>query len=301
MISASPKGFVERPACPLCASEKKRSLIRLPYSHPVLKNFLDNLHKHRLPEAFVLNEVYDVVQCLDCGFVWQLFIPNEDQMAVLYEHIVSAEESLEKKKSAPFSLFSGYASEMEVIYSLFKQNPCQVKVLDFGMGWGFWAVMARAFGFRTAGHEVSLSRMEYARQKGIDLIAWEAIPDSGFDFINADQVFEHIPRPLETLRHLVRGLRPKGVIRLSVPNGRKIGRPLTPETLLPVFPLIYPLEHINCFNPLSLENLGKHAGLKPLGAIGPGLKSILTKAGRTIFPGSRLFKRSTTQYFLKVF
>jgi len=301
MTTTSQNGFIERTICELCGSGRRRSLINLPYSHRALKDYLDSFYKNRLPREFVINETFELVRCQDCGFVWQHYVPNEEQMAILYEHIISAEESLEKKKCSPFSFFSEYASEMFIIASLCKGNPCQINVLDFGMGWGYWSLMAKGFGFKTSGFEVSKTRMEYAQHNGITIITWESIPGSNFDFVNAEQVFEHIQKPLETLRYLLQGLRKDGIIRIAVPNGRKIRRSLTSETLSPILPIIHPLEHINCFSPASLENLGRQAGLRVLPGVGPGFKSKLIKIGKILLPNNRIFKRGSTLYFQKVF
>jgi len=48
------------------------------------------------------------------------------------------------------------------------------------------------------------------------------LPDADFDFINVDQVFEHLPYPRATLANLTTKLRAGGVVRISVPNGRRV-------------------------------------------------------------------------------
>lgn len=53
-------------------------------------------------------------------------------------------------------------------------------------------------------------------------MSWEEIPQHQFDFINTEQVFEHIPKPLETLRYLKKALKTNGVLKISVPTANDI-------------------------------------------------------------------------------
>ncbi len=101
------------------------------------------------------------------------------------------------------------------------------------------------------------------------MLSWEAIPDRQFDVINADQVFEHLPEPLVTLRQLRRALKPGGLLKISVPDGRSVKRNLgygdwlatadSPRSLNPVAPL----EHINCFTRHVLIVMAAEVGLRP--------------------------------------
>ena len=104
------------------------------------------------------------------------------------------------------------------IISWFKKAPSSLKFFDFGMGWGEWALMAKAFGCRSYGAELSNICIEYAKANGINIVSWDEIPQSQFDFINTEQVFEHISNPLQTLCHLKKGLKANGLLKISVPT-----------------------------------------------------------------------------------
>ncbi len=129
--------------------------------------------------------------------------------------------------------------------------------------------MARAFGGEAYGTELSISRITYAQSEGIKVIAWDEIPEHRFDFINTEQVCEHLPQPLETLRYLAASLRPNGLIKISVPNGSDFKRRLkaadwtAPKFYRNSLNAAAPLEHINCFNYQSLLRMADLAGLKP--------------------------------------
>ena len=112
------------------------------------------------------------------------------------------------------------------------------------------------------------SGVAYAQANGIKVVDWDDIPGHGFDVINADQVFEHIPNPLETLNHLKKGLAPGGIIKIDVPRPADIDRTLAVMDWTAAkysknsLNDVAPLEHINCFRQSSLRELAKQAGMK---------------------------------------
>jgi SAM-dependent methyltransferase len=135
---------------------------------------------------------------------------------------------------------------------------------------------------------------------GIDIIGWSDIPQERFDFINAEQVFEHISDPVPTLKHLVSALKPKGIVRINVPNGWDIERRLAkcdwdaPKGSRDSLNAIAPLEHINCFNKKALVVLAARAGLT-LVSITPKIRmgpSLLQFTVRDLLrPGYDTFRR----------
>ncbi|MEP7258285.1 MAG: class I SAM-dependent methyltransferase, partial [Flavitalea sp.] len=161
-----------------------------------------------------------------------------------------------------------FAAEIINLLAYFKTNAYETKFLDFGMGWGKWCLMAKAFGIDSYGMELSVERIEYAKKSGIKVISWDEVPDNQFDFINTEQVFEHIPAPLETMRHLSQALKPNGIIKISVPNGNDISNKLkvmdwgakrkAKNSLM----VVTPLEHINCYRTKSIITMGEKCGLE---------------------------------------
>lgn len=136
------------------------------------------------------------------------------------------------------------------------------------MGWGKWCYMAKAFGCDSYGTELSKSKIEYAKKNGIKVITWDEIPKHRFDFINTEQVFEHIPNPLETLCYLKRAIKPNGLIKISVPNCKNIKKKLkindwmAPKSSKNSLNPVSPLEHINCFNQSSIIKMANIAGFE---------------------------------------
>jgi SAM-dependent methyltransferase len=136
---------------------------------------------------------------------------------------------------------------------------------DKGMqaGWGYWSRMAQAHGFDVVGFELSKQRSEHARQMGITVIDSLPATEAGFDFVYANQVFEHLPDPVQALQDICRQLKPGGIVYLRVPDGRGVAARLEQQGWSPELEAIHPLEHINCFTRKTLQGFASEAGLKP--------------------------------------
>ena len=261
--------FVERHDCPACGGSEGQVLLSVPFTDVRVLGFIASYYGGRVPNEIIAGVPYEIRSCPRCALLWQGWILDEAGMRVLYEDWISAEDSLAKKRDAELPLFAGYAREMEAIAALVGRKQAEVSVLDFGMGWGYWCRMAQAFGFHVSGYEVSRRRVEHARQMGVDAINdWSALSRHDFDFINCEQVIEHLPDPLETLRGLTGLLRTGGVIRVSVPDGRGMAERILQSEWRAAKDALHPLEHINCFTHPALCGLAETAGLNWLASSG---------------------------------
>jgi predicted SAM-dependent methyltransferase len=136
------------------------------------------------------------------------------------------------------------------------------------MGWGAWALLVKGLGINSYGSELSNIQVENAKLNGIITLNWEEIPLFGFDFINAEQVFEHLNNPIETLIHLSSGLLKGGIIKISVPYASDLDRRLELMDWSAVkwsdnsLNIVSPLEHINCFRKETLYKMAELANLQ---------------------------------------
>ena len=220
--------FKTRTECPACASGRFRTLYQSPYDEPPIKEYLQAFYSPQgMVEAeYLSGAIYVLSECDVCGLVFQMDIPNEALMERLYEHWIDPKKALTQDHNRDLRYYSPYAEEIMRIISYFRTKPSSLCFLDFGMGWGNWALMAKAFGCDSYGTELSLARVAYATEHGVKVITWDEIPQHRFDLVNAEQVFEHIPEPLNTLRHVKMALKPNGVVKISVPPGNDIRRRL---------------------------------------------------------------------------
>ena len=263
--------FVVRESCPGCGSANTKTIYEQPFSKPPISDYLNDFYASRGKVEFEYLEGSDYIlnECNSCGMIFQKEIPNDELMDRLYGKWLDPEKALnDHNKRDGLSHYIYYAQEVMQLIAYFKKRPSQLKFFDFGMGWGRWALMAKAFGCVAYGSELSKDRIEHAKSNGIKVIEWDDFPNYKFDFINTEQVFEHIPEPLVTLRHLKKALAPEGLIKISVPTANDIERRLNLmdwkankyayNSLNPVAPL----EHINFYRRNSIVKMAEVVGLK---------------------------------------
>ncbi len=259
-------GFQQRECCPLCASNSNRLLCEIPYSDQRLAGFIERFYQDRIALESLQSTNYRIVLCQQCDFIYQDLILDEKGMQTLYEDWIDHQQSLHKKQTAETKLYRQYAGQIQTLARLLKQRPDQARILDYGMGWGYWSRMAQAHGFDVVGFELSKQRREYARKMGVTVIDRLPAELAGFDCVYANQVFEHLPDPMQALVDICQQLKPEGIVYIRVPDGRGVvarleQRGWSPE--LPELGAIHPLEHINCFTRRTLLSFAAKAGLKP--------------------------------------
>lgn len=264
--------FIARDGCPACLSTHSETLCAHSYVEPPMSNYIKSFYDATGPGAefeYLDGARYVLNECTHCGLIYQHEVPAPTLMERLYEHWLepkAVQRLVARERSAQFYLWC--AAEITRVLRFLGRPLEEVKFLDFGMGWGNWCLIAKGFGCEVFGAELSGVRVEHARRIGVEPVPWEQLGQQRFDFINAEQVFEHLANPLETLRHLRRALNPDGIIRINVPSGTDIRRRLaTADWLAPPesdrsLNDVAPLQHINCFNFQSLVSMARLAGLE---------------------------------------
>jgi hypothetical protein len=307
--------FITRTCCPACKSTSRKFIYSCKFLESPVRDYIEAFYAPQggVDFTYLERNRFALTECGDCGVIYQEEIPNEFLSEKLYEEWIDPKIALNQHlDSRDLSYYSGYAQEIMMLIAYIHEIPSQLKFFDFAMGWGRWAMMAIAFGCESYGLELSKSRQEYARAHGITVISWDEIPGYRFDAINAEEILEHIAEPLETLFHLKNSLKPKGIIKITVPDGHDVKRRLrTADWTAPKFSknslsAVSPLEHINCFNRASLTRMADLAGLEvvnmPLtiqyayaanwSGLKPALKNVLYPLYRSILKrGTYIFLR----------
>jgi len=151
--------------------------------------------------------------------------------------------------------------------------PARVPVvLDFGCNWGKWASMALAHGCEVYAVEVNRDAAAFCASRGIKMVTLADLKSLRFDFINVDQVMEHLSDPRGIAQALAASLKPGGMMKWSTPDHPQLPKllraaeasgtnaVLNRATLDP----LEPLEHVNLFSGAALEVLGRQVGLRPV-------------------------------------
>lgn len=250
--------LLERKKCPLCKNLSTHLLYKLSYRDPKLKKFLKEYYNNRLPVDLVSRYDYKLMECKYCKLIFQKFIPDKNFMIELYEKFISARDSLIKKKRNIINLKKKYHNELNLVKKIFNNN---VKVLEFGAGWGFWSYEAKKYGFDVSCLELSKNRINFMKNNNLNVIRNLKNKFNKYDFIYSDQVFEHIDNPKQTLELLELSLNRNGYILLNFPSAFCFKSKIN-NNYLPKKDAAHPLEHINLFNRSSIKFLIKNTNLK---------------------------------------
>ncbi len=265
--------FTARRKCPCCRSSVCNELYRAPYCSDPMREYLISFYSPQggVEFEYLQDQDYVLVECADCGLVYQREIPNDFLMRKLYEEWIDPKKCFDLyERTRGIRYFRHLSSEIVRIVSIFDRPPMNLKFLDFSMGWGHWCRIAQSFGCTVHGTEFSQARIDYAKSKGVTVIDYSEIANHRYDFINTEQVFEHLPDIRTPLNYLKGSLKPNGILKINVPNGWDIKQRLkkcdwtAPKGSKDSLNLIAPLEHINCFNHSSLVVLAQGAGLVPV-------------------------------------
>ena len=271
-MSGSP-WFDQRRQCPACASRRFRTLYESAYDQPPIKDYLEDFYSAigGVEAEYLKGSTYVLCECDVCRLIFQRDIPNAALMERLYERWIDPQKIFQRhQREHDLRYYSLYAQEIMQIVSRFRSVPSSLLFLDFGMGWGRWALMVKAFGCDSYGTELSNARVDHARANGLNVVDWDDIPTCRFDFINAEKVFEHIPHPLMTLRHLKLALKADGILRIHVPAARDMRRRLkimdwtAPKGSRNSLNPVAPLEHItpvDFYRRSSLIVMAREAGM----------------------------------------
>jgi SAM-dependent methyltransferase len=201
---------MERPACELCGSEDKR---------PVAAR----------TDLFLGGDtLFSMVECLQCGVVYQHPRPTQAEMDRFYPS--------DYQQYTPSVQAESWIRRIDRRYGLRKR--CKVitrhvkhgRLLDVGCATGdFLSEMKRQTGWSVAGIEPSYHAARYAQaQVGVPVIngVLNTAPfaSASFDAITMWDVLEHVYDPRTVIQETARLLRPGGVLVVNHPNLDSIDR-----------------------------------------------------------------------------
>ena len=257
----------ERHACPVCDAPARTPFYSRPYNADPVRGYLRHFYGGQLDEEALKHHDFDLCRCDKCGLVFQRWVPNEALLEYVYGQLAKAQpDVVASHRGLPVRL--RYQYDIERVLRYFGGDS-GTRVLDFGAGTGLWLEMAAALGCKTAACELDPSVAERLRHLGHSTHRLEDVGVEDFDFINTEQVFEHLVEPRRVLAQLAEGLRVGGILRISVPNGGDLESRLeTEDWMAPKgtptsLNCVAPLEHLNCFDHRSLQHLALEVGLEP--------------------------------------
>lgn len=164
-------------------------------------------------------------ECSACGLIQFFPRPFDDKSATSFYQQPDYMPRIQEKE------YFGYFKAIET-HLLSKINlNFNVKILDFGAGYCWYQKFFLSEGYQEV-HSLEIN--EYLAGFGRDQLklnnihtSSKTIPQSHFDVVISNQVFEHLSNPLKTLNEeILPFLKPGGCICISVPNWNSWNRPI---------------------------------------------------------------------------
>jgi SAM-dependent methyltransferase len=172
----------------------------------------------------VSGEVFELLRCSKCGFIFTQDPPDESGSGKFYEsadyisHTDSSRTLFEKTYQAVRKIMLRRKRNL-VIKTTRKKNGT---ILDIGSGTGHFLNIMKEAGWITTGIEINDDARKYAASHfGLNIISpvdLGSLPDNEFDSITLWHVAEHLHDLSGYFKNIRRLLRPGGSVIVALPN-----------------------------------------------------------------------------------
>lgn len=281
--------FHARTTCPVCEAGTFTTVFEAPYSDPSIVAFLESHYRDQgtVDMARFAGASYVVAHCGACDLLFQVNIPADDLLDYIYNQMIDpAKLSGIERDLITLDSVDKIAGEMATLFRLTGKAPSQITMLDYGLGYGRYARVARGMGATVYATEIGEEKRQIAASLGVQVIDDADIDTMQFDIVHTEQVLEHLIHPGRDFARLARAT---GILfKAAVPaRGNAMGL-LAKSGLPPVSPYyrvsqggraeanddavvsIQPLEHLNAYSPATMDWLASRNGLSLISRVRMG-------------------------------
>jgi SAM-dependent methyltransferase len=203
---------------------------------------------------------HNIVRCRECTMISIDPQPSFDELAELYPE--TYRKNVQEQPSADYFAFMDKraAAQRAFISSHFRVDR-ESKVLDIGCAAGSLLAAFAADTPNLEGYEPDILMAAAARDRlpasariHNELCDPATLPSETYDLITLSHIFEHVLDPVGFLRHLLRVIRPEGLVFIEVPNES------VSEVMRQVRAAYRGKLHLSYFNPTSLGHCAARSG-----------------------------------------
>lgn len=171
----------------------------------------------------ISQEIFEIVDCLSCGFRFTQNIPDQGSIGPYYQSEDYISHSDTKTGLINRLYHWGRSLMLQRKLHLIKKHAVLNKVLDVGSGTGYFLDFLQKNEYQAFGIEEDEGARAYAKKQfGVQVNAPEALLadqlDAPFGAITMWHVLEHVHKPDLYLQKFHRLLADQGVLLIAVPN-----------------------------------------------------------------------------------
>ncbi len=254
---------LKRRKCPNCGSMtiKAEMKFRLEQIYNLNESYNLDLFKKTFTE-YEDNIIYNI--CNECSLVYSKFIWPDSLLNEVYSNIINHDRSRQKiyDINKTLELVREWNSILRVLKFLGKKRTDELRILDFGCGWGDFIHVIDCRGVQIYGFDEDKIKIDEAKKNGCKIFS--SIDDlknnKPFDVIILNSVLEHIQDVNGVLQLLYELLNTNGLLITLVMDYRPRFIKLNYESIkkgeLPLTKNLNPIEHVNIYSYKTLkENL----------------------------------------------
>jgi SAM-dependent methyltransferase len=314
--------FVERKACPVCLSNETEALYSSPYTEDPVRAFVLSHYQGQgaVNLDYLRGTDFTLCDCKTCGTLYQRNVPNGFLLDKVYNEMISAATLFPREiNNLTIAMFNSIAGEMTELFARVGKRPSEIRMLDYGFGYGAWARVAVALGAQVYATEISPEKIAFGKEIGVKMIGEDELAAMQFEIVHTEQVFEHLTEPRVDFFKLAARVAPGGIMKVAVPPAGNIRGLLKSRGMAAMSPLesdwqapaernkarqnagymcVVPLEHVNVFSSKSIERLGEEAGLSLVGTARRQAVPISVADGRRLLRSLGDLGRITARVFL---
>jgi SAM-dependent methyltransferase len=259
-------------SCPVCRSDNFDEVLILHQTEFTTPNPGYRLN-HIGSLGLNPEQAYPIVKCRNCDMVYSLYCLPDEAESIVYNQLIDPDASRAKVLTIARRIkdLKHWVNLLSLVEKL-KPGVLDLKVVDYGCGWGSLLLDASGPGVQPIGFDVTEWKVAWAREQGLTICtSFEELKKyAPFDIGISTDVFEHMKFPREAVQELASLLKPGAVCLITCIQGEvsqaldwlEMKNRLAQGKPLPK--VVNPWEHLNYFTIETLTNLLREYGFSPV-------------------------------------
>lgn len=241
--------------CPVCETNKAEVIMTFT---PELLCAVNPTYKvEELRKAIIgKDDLVTYSECDVCGMVYCETLWDNDTLRIVYDKTIDHEKSLEKVLllNKRIAITRTWNNLLRLFTLLGKKKLNDIKLLDYGCGWGDFLDVANGYGVNVYGYDEDKRKIDFAKKRGHKIV--DSIEElkslSPVDVFVMNSVLEHVQDVDYILKLVKTLLKPNGLLIFSVNDYRSKYIKKNVKKVSSNFPALSknfnPLEHVNIYD-----------------------------------------------------